>query len=56
MQKRKAIYREPQKIVWDAASAIYLHLQRQLIRMRRNVQGVVVIPTEELVLEGVSKE
>ncbi len=56
VQKRKAIYRELQKIVWDAAPAIYLHLQKQLIAMRRNVQGLVVIPTEELVLEGVSKE
>ena len=55
-QKRKAIYRDLQKIVWDAAQTIPLHVQRQLIGMRRNVQGLVVIPTEELVLEGMSKE
>lgn len=48
--KRRAIYAEAQKVIWEDAPWIYLHSESQITGIRKNVKGATVHVTERLIL------
>jgi peptide/nickel transport system substrate-binding protein len=55
MAKRKALYSELRKIIWDDVPLLFVHYETLNYLMRKSVTGSTTNPTLELRLENVSK-
>lgn len=54
-KKRADLYRRIQQVVWEEAPWIFLHNQKQIVGLRKNVDGFAMLPHEIMLLENVSK-
>jgi peptide/nickel transport system substrate-binding protein len=55
-KERAELYRQIQAIVWEEAPWVFLHNQKAVVGVRKNVTGFVMLPTETNVLANVSKQ
>jgi peptide/nickel transport system substrate-binding protein len=53
-QARERLYRSAMQIIFDDAPWVFLHSEQQVTAVRREVQGLVVHPTEILLVAGAS--
>jgi peptide/nickel transport system substrate-binding protein len=53
-QAREQLYRSAMQIIFNDAPWVFLHSEQQVTAIRREVQGVIVHPTEMLILSGAS--
>jgi ABC-type transport system substrate-binding protein len=54
-KERADAYREIQSIVWEEAPWIFLHNQKAVVGVRKNIEGYAMLPTEVSLLADVSK-
>lgn len=52
-EARRAIYAEALQVVFEEAPWLWLHTERQLVAIRDNVEGLNVLPTEQINAYGV---
>ena len=53
VEARKAIYADALQVAYDDAAWLFLHTERQLVAVRDNVKGLLILPTEMLDASGV---
>jgi len=54
--KRKQIYADAIKAIWEDAPWIFLHSETQLTAIRKNVSGFLVHPSQRVVWTGADKK
>jgi peptide/nickel transport system substrate-binding protein len=54
MAKRKALYSELRKIIWDDVPLLFVHYETLNYLMRKGVTGSTTNPTLELRMENVA--
>ncbi len=50
--RRDALYAQAQRLIWDDAPFLWLHNESNIFAYRKDLDGVVVRPNQELILNG----
>jgi ABC-type transport system substrate-binding protein len=50
--RRDALYAQAQRLIWDDAAFLWLHSESNIFAHRKDIEGVVVRPNQELILNG----
>ena len=53
---RREAYTEAQQLIWEDAPWLFLHYEQQIVAMRSNVKGVLILPIEVLHFGEARKE
>lgn len=55
-QVRQQAYEKAQQLIWNDAPWLFLHYEKQIVAMRSNIKGIMILPIEILRFEKARKE